>query len=121
MLVVFSLVNYMELCSKNGTLSNYETSFFFSCSYASVKNVPKSQFIRVDIFRPETNSVWLPNIRRLLYDVYIKEQDWIFDVNNPSGITADRANGLFDNKFTRRSTWFLVSYLHAFGLLRENM
>ena len=84
---------------------------FTTRHYTSTFAKPKQA--RIEIFRPSSNSIWLPNIQKLLYDVYIKEQNWSFSESNPSGIWADHDNGLLHDSFMEHSTWFLALTGHG--------
>ncbi|CAF0988889.1 unnamed protein product [Adineta steineri] len=46
-------------------------------------------------------------IGRLLYQVYIKEQQWKLESNNPSGLRIVRNNELIDN-IDESATWFVA-------------
>ena len=91
--------------------------------YYTTTTVAKPELARIEIFRPSSNPIWLPTIQKLLYDVYIKEQNWAFSESTPSGIWADHDNGLLHDDFMEHSTWFLALTGHgtdvkAFGCVR---
>ena len=71
-------------------------------------SIQHRKVLPTEIIRPPICPRRLTQIKRLLYDVYIKEQKWEFSSTTPSRIWVDHNNRLFHDKFMDSSTWFLV-------------
>ena len=61
--------------------------------------------------RPGISGVWLPKIQALLYDIYIKEENWKFNEENPSNLRIEQRTGdksFLKDRFMKTATWFIA-------------
>ena len=61
--------------------------------------------------RPGISGVWLPKIQALLYDIYIKEENWKFKEENPSNLRIEQKTedkSLLKDRFMKTATWFIA-------------
>jgi len=61
--------------------------------------------------RPGISGAWLPKIQSLLFDVYIKEQNWTFEEENPSNLRIDQRTEdkpFLIDRFMKTATWIIA-------------
>ena len=82
-----ALMMIYQRCVKQGWHALQRQIFNVPFHSKPFKTTPASRStIHTEIIPPSSNNSRLPCIQKLLYQAYIREQKWKFDIKNPSGI-----------------------------------
>ena len=71
-----------------------------------------SHTVTTMVLHPSRSRVWMPEIKSLLYNTLVKEQNWRINKKNPSKLLSQKSPGnigFLHDKFMKSSTWVVAA------------